>query len=168
MSQAHIVIRKHLNADALFTTIHTEFEKIPEHRLGEVKISLADALMAGFAMFSLKDPSLLQFDKRRKDQAKRGNLVRIYQLDEIPCDSQMREILDEVVPDKLGPVYTTMFRQLQRGNVLKKMVFLDRISKRVSSSKKESSRHFMQVSSLDMEAFLPLLRWQKRLVNPRL
>ncbi len=60
-----ITLRKHLNADALFATMRTGFSKIPDHRPGEVTISLADALMSGFAMFSLKDPSLLAFDERR-------------------------------------------------------------------------------------------------------
>jgi len=125
MSQSNIVIRKHLNADALLTTIHTAFENIPDHRLGEVTISLADALMSGCAMVSLHDPSFLVFDTRRKDKATRANLIRIYQIGEMPCDRQMRELLDEVVPEGLLPVYTTMFSQLRRGNVLKKMVFFN-------------------------------------------
>lgn len=124
-SQSKIVVRKHLNADTLFKDIRTEFEKISDHRPGDVKISLADALMSGFAMFSLKDPSLLVFDKRRKDETKLENLTRIYQIDEVPCDSQMREILDDVLPEGLLPVYTNIFRQVQRGKVLEKMVFLE-------------------------------------------
>ena len=50
-------LRKHLNADALFTSIRREFEKTPEFRTGDVEISIPDALMSAFAMFSLKDPS---------------------------------------------------------------------------------------------------------------
>lgn len=125
MCQAKIAVRKHLNADALFTQIHQEFEKIPEWCPNEVTISLADALMSGFAMFSLKDPSLLAFDHRRKDATKRKNLTTIYHLDHVPCDTQMREILDGVTPETLSPVYTAMFRQAQRGKVLEPFTFLD-------------------------------------------
>jgi len=64
-----IKLRKHLNADALFMAIRREFEKIPEFRTGDVGISMGDALMSAFAMFSLKDPSLLKFDERRKEDA---------------------------------------------------------------------------------------------------
>jgi len=53
-----IKLRKHLNTDALFATMKTGFDKIEDHRLGNVQHSLADTLMSGFAMFSLKDPSL--------------------------------------------------------------------------------------------------------------
>ncbi len=55
-------MRKHLNADALFSSVRTGFDKITDHRPGSVKISLTDALMSCFAVFSLKDSSLLEFD----------------------------------------------------------------------------------------------------------
>ena len=78
-----IKLRKHLNADALFTAIRREFEKIPEFRTGDVEISIPDALMSAFAMFSLKDPSLLQFDSRREDLAECQNLKSIYGIQNI-------------------------------------------------------------------------------------
>jgi hypothetical protein len=125
MSQSKIALRKHLNADALFNRIRSEFEKIPDQRLGDVKISLADALMSGFAMFSLKDPSLLAFDERRQDETRLENLKRIYQIDAVPSDTQMREILDEVVPEGLASVYTNILGSAQRGKVLEKLVFME-------------------------------------------
>ena len=50
------ILRKHLNADSLFRALHTDFSKVADFRQGDVKISMTDALMSGFAMFSLKDP----------------------------------------------------------------------------------------------------------------
>ena len=78
------------------------FEKIEDHRAANVSISLRDALMSGFAMFSLKDSSLLEFDKRRfKDE----NLKTIYGLERIPSDTQMRTILDSVLPEGFRPIF---------------------------------------------------------------
>ena len=51
--------RKDLSADALFRALRSQFSSLPDPRSGEVEIPLADALMSAFAMFSLKDPSLL-------------------------------------------------------------------------------------------------------------
>jgi hypothetical protein len=59
--------RKDLSADALFRSLRPHFGSLPDLRSGEVEISLGDALMSAFAMFSLKDPSLLAFDDRRRD-----------------------------------------------------------------------------------------------------
>jgi len=111
--------RQHLSADALFSTVRSLFAPIPETRRSEGAIPLADALMAGFAMFSLKCPSLLDFDRQRAE----GNLQTIYGIERVPCDTYMRERLDPVVPDSLRPVFSGVFRQLQRGKALEALVF---------------------------------------------
>lgn len=116
--------RKHLNADALFDQIRNQFRQVKDPRTGNVGISLTDVLMSGFAMFSLKDPSLLAFDERR--QQGDPNLTTVYGIERAPCDTQMRDILDEVDPGLLRPAFKRVFSQLQRGKVLEQMRFLDR------------------------------------------
>src|SRR6266436_3410815 len=113
--------RKHLSADALFHVVRSGFATIPDPRGKDVDISLTDALMSAFAMFSLKAPSLLAFDKERAE----GNLHTIYGIQRVPCDTYMREILDPVSPQWLRPVFTSVFRPLQRGKALEAMVCLD-------------------------------------------
>src|SRR5438094_2587042 len=113
--------RKHLSADALFRLVHSGFASLPDDRVGETEIALADALMSAFAMFSLKSPSLLAFDKQRVE----GNLATIYGIEHVPCDTSRRESLDPVSSESLRPVFRSVFRQLQRGKALEAMVFLD-------------------------------------------
>src|SRR6266436_2415147 len=113
--------RKHLSADALFRLVRNGFAGIPDHRAEETGISCADALMSAFALFSLKSPSLLAFDKERVE----GNLHTIYGIERAPCDTHMREMLDPVSPKWLRPVFKSVFRQLQRGKALEAMSFLD-------------------------------------------
>jgi hypothetical protein len=113
--------RKHLSADALFRLVRSGFTNVPDHRGGDPEISLTDALMSAFAMFSLKSPSLLAFDKQRVE----GNLGTIYGIGRVPCDTQMRENLDPVSPESVRPMFKSLFRQLQRGKALEPMVFLD-------------------------------------------
>ena len=113
--------RKHLGADALFRLVHNSFANIPDHRCDDAGISLPDALMSAFALFSLKSPSLLAFDKQRAE----GNLGTIYGIPRAPCDTSMRETLDPVSPESLRPSFKIVFRQLQRGKALEPMVFLN-------------------------------------------
>lgn len=113
--------RKHLSADALVDLLRKRFEKITDRRSGTPTLSLADALMSAFAMFALKDPSLLAFDKRRDDQ----NLQTLYQIKRVPSDTQMRVILDPLPPEDLRPAFGDVFRALQRGKVLESYRFLD-------------------------------------------
>jgi len=114
--------RKHLSADAMFTKLKFDFSKIPDYREGDISISLDDTLMSAFAMFSLKDPSLLAFDNRRNSDP---NLRSIYNINKIPSDTRMREILDDVSPEVVRPAYKSIFRTLQRGKALEPMVFME-------------------------------------------
>jgi Transposase DDE domain len=113
--------RKYLCADALFRLLHENFARIPDDGTDDVEIPLDDALMSAFAMFSLKAPSLLSFDKQRAE----GNLKTIYGIDRVPCDTRMRERLDPVAPESLRHSFKLVFRQLQRGKALEPLVFLD-------------------------------------------
>ena len=112
--------RKHLAADALFRLVRNGFARIPDARAEDTEISLPDALMSAFAMFSLKSPSLLAFDKERVE----GNVPTIYGIERAPCDTYMRERIDPVSPESLRPLFTGVFRQLQRGKALEPMMFL--------------------------------------------
>src|SRR5438045_5180445 len=115
--------RKDLSADALFRSLRSRFGSLPDPRSGAVEIPLGDVLMSAFAMFSLKDPSLLAFDHRRRDPL--DNFRSIYGIDQVPCDSQMRAVLDPLDPDDLRPGFGDVFRRLQRGKVLERFVYLD-------------------------------------------
>jgi hypothetical protein len=112
-------VRKHLSADALYELLQIGFEKIPDHRRRKCPISLADALMSAFAMFSLKDPSLLAFEDRRNDD----NMRNLFGIAHVPSDTHLREILDPVEPRRLRPLFHEVFRRLQRGKALEPFVF---------------------------------------------
>src|SRR6516165_6807829 len=115
-------VRQDLSADALFRALRTHFGSLAEQRSGEIEIPLGDALMSAFAMFSLKDPSLLAFDHRRDNPT--DNFRTIYGINRVPCDSQMRAILDPVDPAGLRAPFREVFRRLQRGKVLQDFLYL--------------------------------------------
>ena len=116
-------VRKHLNSDTLFSIVRKDFQKIPDLRADNSKISLDDALMSALAVFQLKDPSLLAFDKRRRGEPE--NLHTVFGIDAIPCDSQMRTILDPLILSSLRAPFCSVFRQIQRGKDFEKMAFYD-------------------------------------------
>ena len=112
--------RKHLCADALLRSVQDVFCQVRDPRTGDSEIALGDALMSAFALFSLKAPSLLAFDKERSED----NLQRVYGIGRVLCDTSMRERLDPVDPAHLRPAFKTVFRHLQRGKALEEMVFV--------------------------------------------
>jgi len=115
--------RKHLTADALFATIRNCFARVKETCHGIPEISLRDILMAAFAMFSLKDASLLAFDRRRATEE--HNLRALYGIERLVCDTQMRARLDTVDPKALRPAFKAVFREAQRAKLLEQFVFMN-------------------------------------------
>ncbi|MDP2876109.1 MAG: hypothetical protein Q8O00_07985 [Holophaga sp.] len=117
-----IKTRINLNADAMYAAIRKDFAEVKDHRASNIKIPLADALMSGFAMFSLKDQSLRSFDQRRMEDP--SSLNKVFGIGQIPCDTQMRQILDQVTTDSLRFSFRRIFNWLQRGKAMEKMTWL--------------------------------------------
>ncbi|MGA2069456.1 MAG: hypothetical protein ABSG86_31180 [Thermoguttaceae bacterium] len=112
-------VRKQLSADALYALLREGFARIPDHRQPTSPIPLGDALLSAFALFALKDPSLLAFEDRRSDE----NMKALFGIGAIPSDTQMREILDPLDPEHLRPVFGDVFRRLQRGKALEPFAY---------------------------------------------
>jgi Transposase DDE domain len=112
--------RKYLSADGLLGIIKKGTARIFATRPEKTRGSVKDAFMSAYAMFSLKYPSLLAFDKDRKNE----NLHSVYGVSKIPSDTNMRVLLDEVDPEGIRTIFNDIFRILQRGKVLEKFVFM--------------------------------------------
>jgi len=119
----------HLSAKGLLQTVRQCFSKVslPKKQGAgkDPEIPLEDCLMSGLAVFSLKFPSLLQFDQSKNEEIIRHNLETMYEVHRAPCDTQMRERLDQVPPEKIRGVFKKVFSSLQRGKVLEKYQFID-------------------------------------------
>jgi len=104
--------------DDLMEFLDGEFQKLPDHRSGNaLRYDLADVLKSAFAMFSLKAPSLLDFKKQTEPE--RNNLRSIYRIrGAIPCDNQMRGILDQFDPQHLRPLFRAYFQRLVEAGVI--------------------------------------------------
>lgn len=120
-------MRKGLCAPGLIKIIHDSFSKIPDpQQFGrKVNISLLDCLLSCFAVFSLKWPSLLQYEQEVKNPYVLKNLHDLYLVKTPPSDTYMRERLDEIDPDHIRLAFKKIFSAAQRGKVLEQYQFLD-------------------------------------------
>ena len=119
--------RKSLSAPGLISAVFQKFCKVPEPRqfTKPTRIPLRDHLMSGLAVFGLKCPSLLDYDRKRSDPATKHNLRTLYHVENPPCDSYLAERLDMVNPQNLRPGYKKIFSLLQRGNGLKEFEYMN-------------------------------------------
>ena len=121
------VLRKHLSAPGLIKAVFQCFSKIPDTRKIAKKnaISLRDHLMSGLAVFGLKCPSLLHYDRNRSDGAIGQNLKDLYFVETPPSDTYLRERLDQVDPHSLRSSFKKVFSLLQRGKGLENFEYMD-------------------------------------------
>ena len=119
--------RKNLSTKGLLKFISNYFKTIKdEERKRGCQFSLNDCLMAGLAIFGLKYPSLLKFEKERKENEPLiGNLERLYNIDKTPCDTQLRERLDVVNPSVMRKAFNIVIAKAQRDKVLEDFKFMD-------------------------------------------
>src|SRR5260370_4188236 len=106
---------KSMNLEAIVELLATTFRAVEDDRTPEqLRYSLLDTLMSGFAMMFFQHPSLLQFQRAMERKRRRCNLQTIFGVHEIPSDTQMREILDGVEPEALRGVFPQLWEKVRR------------------------------------------------------
>ncbi len=61
-----------------------------------------------------QDPSLLHFQKRLEQKYQRNNLQTIFNVENIPGDSQLRDVLDNIPSQEMAGIFKTLFGRLRR------------------------------------------------------
>jgi len=106
---------KKLTVDAFRDELATTFAQIVDPRdPSRLTWEMPAVLMSAFAMLFFQHPSLLEYQRRMQKQTGRSNLQRVFQVKEIPSDTQMREIVDGVPPEPLRRVLPQTFEQMRR------------------------------------------------------
>lgn len=91
------------------------FRQIPDRRdPSRITWEMPAVLMSAFAMFFFQHPNLLEYQRRMKKKSGRSNLERIFQVEDIPSDTQMRTILDGVETEPLRRVLPEVFERMRR------------------------------------------------------
>lgn len=103
--------------DQLTQQVGEFFTQVKDHRGPNATYPLGDCLKAGYAMFSLKSPSLLAFRQSLEYEVRQENLQRIYGLQSIPGDTALREAIDGINPQELYGAFEGALEQLRHEGV---------------------------------------------------
>ena len=108
--------RDAVSFDTEVSNLQSVFARVPDGRATNACHKLSDILMSGFALFSLKYPSLLDFD--RQTVVEKANLQAIYGIQKICSDTQLRRVLDTVEPRFMRELFPEKFGILQKTGLL--------------------------------------------------
>lgn len=105
---------------------HQRLDGLPDHRKGENKqYSLKDAALGGFSVFFTQSPSFLAHQHAMKQAKGRSNAETLFRMEQIPCDNQIRSLLDPIAPSALYPVFREIRSALEQSGQLDQFRVLD-------------------------------------------
>ncbi len=103
--------------DELLVDLQSKFSAIVDtRRKYNQKYSLKNVLLSGFALFSLKDSSLLSYIQQYP--TRKANLKSVFGISQCPSDSGLRTILDEVEPSSLQEILPSYIQLLDKNEHL--------------------------------------------------
>jgi len=90
-----------LSFTALREAMSASFNHIADPRQsGKCTFSQCEVLMSAFACMYFQEPSLLQYQQPLEDAQHKNNLCTLFGIENIPQESQLREVLDHIPSDE--------------------------------------------------------------------
>jgi hypothetical protein len=108
-----------LSLERLIKNLEQSFGEIRDVRTGKnTQYAMVEAGIGAFSVFFTQSPSFLSAQEDLKRLTGRCNAESLFGLHQIPCDNQIRSLLDPVAPSALAPVFREVFERLERTGVL--------------------------------------------------
>ncbi|HSV73116.1 MAG TPA: hypothetical protein VLH79_05090 [Chthonomonadales bacterium] len=109
---------------ALLGCLAEHVDRIADTRQrAKVNYALCDCYLGAFAMFYLQDPSLLEFQRRFQQTVQSNNLKTVFQVADIPGDTQLRDLIDRHPHEPLSDVYADLLERLADSGALARFEF---------------------------------------------
>ena len=87
---------------------------VDTRQLSKVRYTLRDCYLSAVALFFVQDRSLLQFQRRFQRKFQANNLSSTFGVSRIPCDSQLRDLIDRHGYAPILPCFADFIGRLQR------------------------------------------------------
>ncbi len=115
-----------LEPSQLIGFLEQELNELPDKRKGNnKKYKVKNALLAGFSVFFTQSPSFLQHQDLMKQKKGQDNAQSLFNLSEIPCDNQIRKLLDPIAAKTVFGTFTTVYQWLEKHRIINQFKYLD-------------------------------------------
>ncbi len=105
--------------DPLLHSFRQAAAALPDARRGSNKrYAVADAAACALSTFFFQAPSFLSFQRRMQTQSARSNCHTLFGVQAIPCDAQIRNLLDGLDPDRFADLFPRCLDTLQEQGAL--------------------------------------------------
>lgn len=115
-----------ISASQLIEFLDQELKNLPDNRKGEnKKYSVKNAVLAAFSVFFTQSPSFLQHQRLMKSKKGKDNGQSLFGLSEIPCDNQIRNLLDPIRAELVSKAFKTTRQWLENNQLIEQFKCLD-------------------------------------------
>ena len=116
-----------LEISELIKFLRQELHDLPDPRKpgNNTKYQIEDAVLGAFSVFFTQSPSFLEHQRLMKSSKGKDNASSLFSLNEIPCDNQIRNLLDPVPASKISGAFQRVYQWLKKQGVLKKFRYLN-------------------------------------------
>jgi len=98
--------------DELIEEFDKILEELPDHRTGKnIQYQIKDAAKGAFGVFFTQSPSFLAYQRDLQRRKGRDNAQTLFQVEQIPSDAQIRNLLDPLEPEYLSGLFLTIFNK---------------------------------------------------------
>jgi hypothetical protein len=116
-----------LGFDALKGILHRRIAQLPDQRKEgpNTRYAIQDAAVGAFGIFFTQSPSFLEYQRRLQHTKGQNNAHTLLDVEQIPCDNQVRKLLDPIAPRCLDAVFVEVFKGLEQHRMLAHFRVLD-------------------------------------------
>ena len=116
-----------IKINQLINFLNSELDDLPDNRkLGNnQKYEIRDAVLSAFSVFFTQSPSFLEHQRRMKQMKDKNNAKSLFKVKKIPCDNQIRNLLDPVPASTIYPAYQKIYQWLKNQKILSKFLYLE-------------------------------------------
>jgi hypothetical protein len=103
-----------LGFDDLKGILRRQIDVLPDHRTHgpNTCYSVQDAALGAFGIFFTQSPSFLAYQRHLQQTKGHNNACTLFGVETIPCNNQIRNLLDPIMPHHLDGVYLKVFEGL--------------------------------------------------------
>jgi hypothetical protein len=77
------------------------------------RYTIQNAALGAFGIFFTQSPSFLEYQRQLHHCQGHANAQTLFGVEPIPCDNQIRKLLDPIAPSYFNPVYFEVFEHLE-------------------------------------------------------
>ena len=111
---------KPLSLNQIMKQFQTSWQNLPDHRKASnnTRYRIADAAVGAFSVFFMQSASFLAHQRDLNKRKGRDNVTRLFGVEQIPSDAQIRNLLDPILPEAFHGDFNWIQDELEKSGHL--------------------------------------------------